>query len=139
MHYNDDVNTANKETVFISYSFQDFFTAKVLAKEIRDQEISVFLSDDNIKSGEKFWDSIKEAIETSDLFVVLITPDSVKRANTMIELGAAVALGKTILGVVSGMSVEDVLHSDTVPGFLKETLLVSIDDLPKLKEVISHA
>lgn len=138
MHYNNDMNTMNKENVFLSYSYLDSFTANVLANELRNQGISVGFLDSEMKSKEKFVDSIKEAIESSDFIVVLITPDSVKRDNVMAEAGAAVAFGKRILGVVSGMSIEDVLVSN-IPSFLKDMPLVSIDDITGLKEAISHS
>ena len=115
--------------VFLSHSHKDSYTAKRLFDELEGAGTDVFLPivEENEAEATPFEDTI-EAIKTSEAIIVLITPASVNSPWLMFEIGAAWSLGKRIIPIVSGMSIEDALQSD-LPSFIKLTGLRTIDEL----------
>jgi hypothetical protein len=63
--------------VFISYSRSDTSFVSHLADELRERGKDVWMDVDGIRDAEKFPEALRRAIEGSNAFVFVISPDSV--------------------------------------------------------------
>ena len=76
--------------VFISFASEQRETAELTAMALRDRGHSVFFSKDTLPAAQSFDVRIEQAIKSSDLFVFLISPESVTRGKyTLTELAFA--------------------------------------------------
>jgi WD40 repeat protein len=86
--------------VFVSYSRRDGEFVRRLADSIADQGKEVWLDTQGIADAEVFPEAIKRAIEQSDGFVFVITPDSVRSRYCENEVEYARELQKRIVPVL---------------------------------------
>lgn len=63
--------------VFISYAHEQYGIAEPLAHALRNIDHDVFLDEDDLPPGDEFHLRIKSAIDSSDLFIFLVSPESV--------------------------------------------------------------
>jgi hypothetical protein len=84
------------------------------------------LSADALSAGENWRTQLREALANTDLFVVILSPDSLTSPWVLQELGGAWTLGKPILAVVAGTKVPMKL-----PVALDEHQFASIRDFRK--------
>lgn len=87
--------------VFLSHSYADL----VLARKIRNVlaqhlSLSVFLHED-LSAGEDWQSKLRKELEGADVFVALLTPYSVADNWVLSETGAAWALEKPIIPIVT--------------------------------------
>jgi hypothetical protein len=76
--------------IFVSYSRSDKAEADRLATALVQEGYDVFLDRDNLRAGEGFHASIREAIKTCSLFIFLISPTSIDlNSYAMTELDLA--------------------------------------------------
>jgi WD40 repeat protein len=94
--------------VFVSYSRRDSEFVRRIADSISEGGKEVWLDTEGIADGEVFPEAIKRAIEQSDAFLFVITPDSVGSAYCENEVEYARELQKRIVPVLR----EPVLDSD---------------------------
>lgn len=71
------------KTVFISYSRKDKSFVQQMAKDLQQRGISVWVDVWDIKAGMGWTNAIEMAIDKSDTFLLIVTPDSVK--STVVE------------------------------------------------------
>src|SRR5438128_2553362 len=83
--------------VFISYSRQDAAYVLRLQRELRERGKDVWLDVEGIRAGEVFPAALRTAIEGSDAFVFVISPDSVRSQFCELEVDHAVALNKRVV------------------------------------------
>jgi WD40 repeat protein len=83
--------------VFISYSRRDFAFVTQLADELRQREKDVWVDVEGIRDAEVFPDALRRAIEGSDAFVFVISPDSVRSEFCEQEVAHASSLNKRIV------------------------------------------
>ena len=97
---NIDTDAENKQqlqNIFISHAVADEVLLIPAVEFIRKLTSSkVFLCFDSIQSGGKWRREIDTALKQTDLFVVVISQDSVKSTYCAYEIGFAQALGKPI-------------------------------------------
>src|SRR6476469_1931158 len=95
--------------VFVSYSRRDgeFVRGLVAALEARGK--SVWVDTQGIGAGEVFPDAIRHAIEASDAFVFVISPESVASRYCENEVDYALALSKRVVPVLREMVEDDAL------------------------------
>src|SRR5579859_4879470 len=86
--------------VFVSYSRRDSEFVARLAQSIEDRGKSVWLDVEGIADGEVFPEAIKRAIEQSDAFVFVITPESVRSSYCENEVEYARDISKRIVPVL---------------------------------------
>jgi WD40 repeat protein len=86
--------------VFVSYSRRDSEFVGRLAEGMSGQGKDVWLDTEGIADGEVFPDAIKRAIEQSDAFVFVITPESVHSTYCENEVNYASDLAKRIVPVL---------------------------------------
>ncbi len=84
--------------LFISHSKEDYGRIKDYILPLRKMEsIDIFLSEENIKCGEKFSEKIEKEINECDLFIILHSENSINSAWVNQEIGMAKAKNKIIL------------------------------------------
>jgi nucleoside 2-deoxyribosyltransferase len=121
-----DVYVAGKRQVriFLSHSYAD----TVLAQKIRgvlSQHLghSVFIHED-LSAGENWQVKLRKELEQADVIVALLTPQSVADSWLLQETGAAWALEKPIVPVVSRIEI-----LDRFPIQLKSDPVLELKDL----------
>jgi hypothetical protein len=73
--------------IFLSYASEDRPTAEAIAFSLRDRRHEVFLDRDDLSAGEGFDKSIEQAVNKSNIFIFLISPESVAEGRyTLTEL-----------------------------------------------------
>ena len=110
--------------VFLSHASAD----NVLARKVRNIlwrsfDARVFTTED-LSAGENWESKLRGELAQSDYVVALLTPQSVSSNFLLHELGAAWALGKPIISVVTR---RDVLNS--LPLALSESQMIELADL----------
>src|SRR3954463_7828539 len=83
--------------VFISYSRRDSLFVSALADGLRARGKDVWIDIEGIRDAEVFPDALRHAIESSDGFVFVISPASVKSDYCGREVANAVDAGKRIV------------------------------------------
>ena len=97
---------------FISYSRRDAVFVEGLAAALEGRGKTVWLDTEGIEAGEVFPLALQRAIEGSDAFVFVITPDSVASRFCTQEIEHAEALGKRILPVLRVKVPDAELHPE---------------------------
>ena len=62
--------------IFLSYASEDKAAAEFITFSLRDRGHTVFLDRDDLPAGESFDHQIERAVNESDIFIFLISPDS---------------------------------------------------------------
>jgi WD40 repeat protein len=83
--------------VFVSYSRSDAEFVGRLAEDLKDRGKEVWVDVDGIRDAEKFPEALRRAIEGSDAFVFVISPDSVGSEFCEQEVAHAAGLNKRIV------------------------------------------
>ena len=83
--------------VFISYSRSDGGFVRRLTEDLKDRGKDVWLDVDGVRDAERFPEALRHAIEGSDAFVFVISPDSVGSEFCEQEVGYASRLNKQIV------------------------------------------
>ncbi len=83
-----------KRKVFISYSHQDSITAKGISRFLVRQGFDVWIDVDNLVYGKEWAGSIDEALAAADVFLAVISRNSVRRPEVLREVAEALRLEK---------------------------------------------
>lgn len=86
--------------IFISYSRKDQKTAKRIIDSLAQYDLEPWVDWLSIPKGEEFESEIKQGIEKAEIFLFLVSPDSIKSKWCQIEIDHAVKNGKRILPIV---------------------------------------
>src|SRR5438093_12247489 len=110
--------------VFLSYSSEDRKLVEPIYLSLRAQEHTVFFDRADLPPGEEYDARIREAIEKSQLFVFMLSPDFLKSGSYMfIELSIVQKIweyfGGRLLFVVLWLT-----GLDQVPVYLKVIMLL---------------
>jgi hypothetical protein len=104
--------------IFLSYANEDKSIADRIARTLRNDKHEVFYSEDTLAGSDAYSTLIRQAIESSDLFIFLISPDSVKEGSyTLTELRFAQDKWKTPSGFVMPAEIRATDYK-TVPAYL---------------------
>lgn len=91
--------------VFISHRHQDLELAHKVQENLEKiGSLTSYIAEEEMKTGERFADSIREAIAACREMCVICTPGTFESEWIRAEIAAAWALGKTIVPVMAGMS-----------------------------------
>jgi hypothetical protein len=118
-----------KRLVFISHSGTDTWVAKQIAREISTCGAVPFLDQVEIEFGENFEAKIRASLAQADELLVLLTPWALERPYVWAELGAVWGKGIPIIGVLHGMSVNELQSKPEIPIFLKAQNLLELNDI----------
>lgn len=118
--------------VFVSYAKEDSVYADELFSYLSAQPKLDIFTTNKISAGEKWRSKIKNALNASDIFLVLLSPISVKSSWVLFELGVAWGLDMPIIPVAT--------HPGVISKVPVELDNVQVIDLEKLKnpEVIDR-
>lgn len=116
--------------VFVSYSEGD----KVFARKVRNllshqANISAYIAED-LSAGEGWEPKLRNELAAADVVIALLTPNSVDSSWVLHEIGAAWALRKPIIPVVTR---RDVLNKMPVP--LEGAQVLELEDLESSESV----
>ena len=104
--------------VFLSYSSSDSELAERLAYSLRDEGYSVFFDRTSLPPGEGYHSRIRSAIDRCNLFIFLISRESVSRGSyALTELGIAQHKWASPSGRILPVMVSEV-DFDTLPPYL---------------------
>jgi len=85
--------------IFISYAHTDRSFVDHFSSDLRKRQIKVWF-DERIKSGEDWQEQINKAIEITDAFVLILSPDNNESKNVKQELTKAIELKKKIFPIM---------------------------------------
>jgi hypothetical protein len=96
-------NILTKPKAFVSYSHSssDPHWVNNFVRSLKDAGIEVWFDQDEIKAGDLWEDYIEKGLRESNVIIFLLTKDHIHSANSLFELGASIATGKRIIGIVS--------------------------------------
>jgi formylglycine-generating enzyme required for sulfatase activity len=109
--------------IFLSYASQDSEEAKSIYLALRDQGQKVFFDRAELPAGEEYHNRIRKAIQSSQLFIFLISPNAIDGGSyTLTELNIAEKTGTKLLPVL--------LHEtavDQLPAAIKAVTFLETD------------
>jgi hypothetical protein len=85
---------------FISYSRINKEFALNLALELRSSGFDIWLDQLDIPTGSRWDDEVEQALESCEIFMVILTPASSTSSNVKDEIGYAIDTGKRILPIL---------------------------------------
>ena len=115
-------------TVFISHSGTDTWVAQQIAREIQNCGGVPFLDEANIAFGEDFEDKILVALGRSKELLVLLTPWALSRPYVWAEVGAAWGRRIPIVGILHGVSFDDLQSDARIPLIIKRRDCLQLND-----------
>jgi hypothetical protein len=130
--------------IFISHGSEDSWVVSQFARRIKqDAKAETFLDVYDIAKGDDFESQIFEALPGCQELVALLTPWSVNRNWVWTEIGAARVLGKRILGVLYGVTIENLRADRGGMACLNSKNVMSINEfelyLAELKKRVKEA
>ena len=113
--------------VFISHSSVDTWVAEQLAAQIRQCGAGTFLDETEIEHGDDFEDRILDAEKTCEELVVLLMPWAMSRVWVWIEISFFKHSRKRIVGILHGVSLDDIANHPMAAILLKRLDMVDIN------------
>ncbi len=91
-----------KPKIFISYAHSDIDAnwMNTFVQTIKNSGIDVWYDQFEVRPGDAIQEAIEKGIRNSNAIVFLLSKNSVFRASSLFELGAAIGMGKRIIGIV---------------------------------------
>lgn len=110
--------------IFLSYASEDKNVAEPIAFSLRGRGHKVFFDKDDLPAAESYDDQIAKAIEDSDFFIFLISPESVSKGRyALTELGFARQKWPIAHRNILPVMLKQVEWS-TIPNYLKAVTLL---------------
>ena len=109
--------------VFISYSRKDIAFARLLRESLLQSQIDTWIDWERIPVGEKWWDEICQAIENANVFMFIISKNSIGSPVCKDEINQALKNNKRIIPII----VDD-LKPDAIQEFAP--------DLPRINWIV---
>lgn len=88
------------ETIFVSYSSKDRPFALGLVKELQSLGADVWIDQLGIGLGENWDNAIEEALESSETFMLILSPTSVESQNVQDEVSIAINTKKKMVPIL---------------------------------------
>ena len=86
--------------VFISYSRKDIAFARLLQESLKQSQVDTWIDWERIPVGEKWWKEICEAIENANVFMFIISNNSVGSSVCKDEINQALLNNKRIIPII---------------------------------------
>jgi TIR domain len=92
-----------ESSVFISHSSReaDRKWIREFAEALKRRGVKVWLGELEVRAGEAPDKALGKGLRASDVIVHLVNPENVRRPDLFFEIGAAVAMGKRLVAIVS--------------------------------------
>jgi len=101
--------------VFISYSRKDIAFARLLRESLQQSQVDTWIDWERIPVGEKWWTEICEAIENANVFMFIISRNSIGSSVCKDEIKQALKNNKRIIPIIV-----DELKPDVIKEFAPE-------------------
>ncbi|MDQ4060947.1 MAG: toll/interleukin-1 receptor domain-containing protein [Pseudomonadota bacterium] len=116
--------------VFVSHGYADRWVAAQIARRIQeDCKADAFIDVFDIAKGDEIEHRIFEELPRCDELLALLTPRSAERNWVWVEIGAARALGKRVVAVLYGVTLEDLDREKGSRVFLGSTNIADINEM----------
>ena len=89
-----------KRLTFLSYSRVNSDFAKKLAKELKAEGFPVWLDQLDIPLGARWDVELEKALDECEIFMIIMTPDSINSENVRDEIGYAIDTGKRFMPIM---------------------------------------
>jgi len=86
--------------VFISYSRKDIAFARLIRESLQQSQIDTWIDWERIPVGEKWWDEICQAIENANVFMFIISKNSIGSSVCKDEINHALKNHKRIIPII---------------------------------------
>ncbi len=116
--------------IFLSYTTADRAQAHKLRGLLSQRPGLRVFTADTLSAGEDWQSKLRDELSQCDIFMVLLSPDSVDSDLTLQELGAVWALNKPVIPIVT--------HRDVfskIPLTLREVVSVELEELEKPEDI----
>ena len=110
--------------VFVSHSNADLVFARKLGNLLSQRVNAQVFTTEDLSAGEKWETKLRHELASADVVLALLTPNSVDSSWVLHEIGAAWALGKPIISVITR---RDVRNKMPVP--LENTKAIELTDV----------
>jgi hypothetical protein len=117
---------SDRHSVFLSFASKDAGHAAKLRRLLSARPDTRLVSSEDFGVGENWQVKLREAVANCDLFVLVLSPETLASSWVLKELGAAWALEKRILAVVAGTALPM-----SLPVELEERQFAYLRDLRK--------
>jgi len=91
----------SQRRIFISHALTDRDWVRAFAESLKAEGVQVWLDELQVPAGERLEKATEQGLRGSDVVAFVITADNVRGPNLLFELGAAVAMGKRAVPIVS--------------------------------------
>jgi len=115
-------------TVFISHGWHDRWIAARMADQIVKAGGSPFIDIFDIKKGDRIEECVQRGLREAVELVAFLTPHSVGRNWVWSEISAAWILGKRTVGVLYGVTIDEIEQNHGGMATLRSTNVIAIDD-----------
>ena len=120
-----------KPRVFISHASADTWVAKQIAGHVQGRGASTFLDEEDIQHGDDFEEKILDAEATCTELLVLLTPWSLSRTYIWLEIGFFRRGSKRIVGVLHGVTAQEVATDPRIANLLKKLDVVDLNNIER--------
>lgn len=115
--------------MFISHASDDTWVAQQIGLHVRSRGADTFLDNENIERGDDFEERIIEEANESTELLVLFTPTSSERKYVWMEIGMFLGARKRIVGVLYGVTKEQISTDQFTPVAIKRISAVDLNDI----------
>jgi hypothetical protein len=119
--------------IFLSYASEDEINVQKLQEILSQQRNLRIFTDEMLSAGEGWESKLRDEILNCDIFIVLLSPISIKSSWVLSELGAAWGLEKLIIPIFTQPEV-----LSKIPVELKNTESFDISYLEEHPEALNH-
>jgi len=109
--------TANAPTCFVSHSHSDKRFARTLARDLEGQGLKAWLDEWEIKGGDSISDAVQSALDTYDVFIIVLSPRAV--ASQWVKEELRVALQRCLENT-HNVIIPVLRKNCTIPTFLRD-------------------
>jgi len=124
--------TVKKYDIFLSYSIEDREWVRFLADALSEKGLRVWYDDKEIRTGDYMIDRVEEGLRGSAHVVFVISPKTAHSNWLAAELGAALALQKSLIPIVG-----DDVRLEDLPGPIKIRKFLPKDEPRAMAEKIA--
>lgn len=130
--------TGTRPQVFISHSSRDAWVAKQIAFHIQQCGALSFLDQSDLSHGDNFEEEILKEANLSSELLVLLTPWSKARSYIWMEMGIFWGSRKRIVGVLHGLTSQEIVGEEGIPALLKKIHLLELNEIDSYFDQLSQ-
>lgn len=125
----EDEVTRERPKVFISHASTDMWVARQIQRCVKACGADTFLDCEHIEHGDDFEERIIEEANDSTELLILFTPTARDRKYVWMEIGMFLGARKRIVGVLYGVTKEEIAADQFTPVALKRISSVDLNEI----------